>query len=309
MKRATHFWKRLFAIVAVALMLIPASVAMAAKPASPPGHGGGGETTLTNNLSVPTIFVPGTGTFNLTCPGGPTDPPGATDPIQEPLTGYPVAGYYYVQGTHTWQAECTTAAANSVTAAVDWGDNLEGTALKASTPIRVEVGLTDNSVNDMVGYHVIKLDPGASDKLSPYGTEAQSASGGANPTTFPITYTTTGESGTVTVTDYVRVYDLNAKFSLYNETTGTYVVAENTPMSDEINSTGKVVYGFNWGATGKGVKTLPTAGTYLLKFYAPNVSLTVSGPNSTVSEDGHTATLRFVVNAKNSGGGGGKPVR
>ena len=293
--RATHVWRRLAVIVTVALMLIPASLALAAPPDGKGGGKGGGETTLTNNLSVPAIFVTSPGTFNVTCPGGPTDPTGT------PLTGYEVDGYFYVQGLNQWQAECTTAAADEVTASVDWGDNLEGTALKSGTPIRVEVGLMDETVNDMVGYHVIKLQPSLSDRFSAYGTEATSETGGVTQITFPYEYATVnGETGEAEiVTDYVRVYDIDARFSLYNTTTGEYVVEPNTLMSAEINATGKIVYGFNWGIGGHGVKSLPTAGDYILTFHAPNVMLVGAS-------DGHTVTLEFTVAQKNNGGGKNK---
>ena len=101
-----------------------------------------------------------------------------------------------------------------------------------------------------------------------------------------------------TVTDYVRVYDIGALFSLYNETSGTYVVEPNTAMTAEINATGKVVYGYNWGIGGHGAKSWPTAGTYILTFYAPNVALTSTAANTVISDDGHTATLTFTVAAK-----------
>jgi len=278
-------WRFLTAMVLAVLMALP-GVALAKQ--GPP------TTELTNNLSVPAIFVPSPGTFAVTC-GTAGALLSAVDPTGMPLTGFELPGYYYVQGVNTWQAQCITAAAGTISADVDWGDNLEGTALKAGTPIRVEVGLTDDTVTGMLGYHVVKLQPSLSDKDSKYGTLATPQ--GTDPETYQATQESFPYTDPVTgAVDYVRVYDLGARFSLYNETTGTYVVPDNTPMSAEINATGKVVYGFNWGASGKGVKTLPTAGTYILTFYAPNVTL--SG-----TTDGHTATLTFVVAPKSSGGG------
>ncbi len=298
MKHSKSLWRRLIVLLTLVVLIVPASIASAAPPEGKGGGKGGGGETLTNNLSVPAIFVTSPGTFPVTCPGGPTDPTGT------PQTGYEVDGYYWVQGVHSWQAQCVNAEANTVTADVDWGDNLEGTSLKSGTPIRVEVGLTDDTVTDMVGYHVIKLQPSLSDKLSAYGTEATSSTGGVTQISFPYTYDTiNGETGLPeTVTDYVRVYDIGALFSLYNETSGTYVVEPNTAMTAEINATGKVVYGYNWGIGGHGVKSLPTAGTYILTFYAPNVALTSTAANTVISDDGHTATLTFTVAAKNSGG-------
>ena len=87
---------------------------------------------------------------------------------------------------HSWQAQCVNAEANTVTADVDWGDNLEGTSLKSGTPIRVEVGLTDDTVTDMVGYHVIKLQPSLSDKLVRLRHGSHIVDRRSHPDQFPI---------------------------------------------------------------------------------------------------------------------------
>ena len=258
-------------------------------------------TELTNNLSVPAIFVPDSGTFTVSCTGDTAS--ALVAPIGDPSTGWEVPGYYYVQGENTWQAQCYSAAANTVTALGDFGDNLTSGALKSGTPIRVEVGLIENGGTGiaMNGYKVVKLQPSLSDNESAYGTLATPSGGGyvATPQIFP--YTLDG------VTYGVRVFDASATFSIYNETTHTYVVAENTPMSAEINASGAVVYGYNWGVGGHGVKSLPTAGTYVLAFHAPNVNLNgVSaggGGATTKVENDHTVSITFVVNAKNNGGG------
>ncbi len=128
------------AVTLAALMAVPgAALAKGGPPAGAGGGkagggggGGGGETTLTNNLSVPAIFV-GTNPFGLaSCV--------EVIPTGVPATGFEVAGYYFVQGIHKWQAECLNAA--TATAAAEWGDNLTGTAkLSVGSPIRVEVGL------------------------------------------------------------------------------------------------------------------------------------------------------------------------
>ncbi len=207
-------------------------------------------------------------------------------------------GYYYVQGVHTWQAQCINAAAGTITAAVDWGDNLEGTALKSGTPIRVEVGLTDaTAIDDRLPRDQAAAEPVRQAVGLRHGSR-RSSTGGGHPDYLPV-YVYDDQRGDRVeeeVTDYVRVYDIGARFSLYNKTTGTYVVEPNTVMTAEINATGKVVYGYNWGTSGKGVKVLPTAGDYILTFYAPNVTLAGAA-------DGHTLTLDFTVAAKNNGGG------
>ncbi len=259
---------------------------------------------LTNNLSVPTVFVPDSGTFAVSCGSGTPSPLGA--PTGLPQSGYEASGYYYVQGINTWQAQCLSAA-SGVSAMASFGSNLTSDALKAGTPIRVEVGLLDtsNSIGSLEGYTVTKLDPSLADNLSAYGVLAMQIVGGysADPTVF----TDTNPVGT----SPMRVFDKGATFSLFNDTTDTYVVADNTPMSAEINATGAVVYGYNWGVSGKGVKTLPTAGIYTLTFNAPTVTLsavsagTATAPTKVVND--HTVSITFTVAA--SGGKGGKSAQ
>ncbi|SDX58892.1 hypothetical protein [Thiocapsa roseopersicina] len=119
--------KRTFAFTtAVALtgMLAYSGVGFAAKGGIPGPPGGTGEETAAQNLSVPTIMVGGE-VGSLLC-GTPETPsplvPAAAPP--DPLTGYEVQGYYWVQKVHTWQAQCF----NDVQALVSgaWGDNLDG---------------------------------------------------------------------------------------------------------------------------------------------------------------------------------------
>ncbi|HET9016896.1 MAG TPA: hypothetical protein VFN57_14945 [Thermomicrobiaceae bacterium] len=286
MLRFKH-WRFLGTLVLVLMMALP-SVALAKK--GPPA------TEATNNLSVPTVMY-GVGSFSPTC-GTLATPSALSAPTGTP-TEYPVdsGDYYYLQGTSTWQAQCFTDTTDQIGASVDWGDNLEGTALKAGTPIRVEVGLLDPTltdtlgaavtVPDMQGYNVLKLNEALSDKDSPYGTLATQASDGTWSAT-DILNTTNGVGA--------RAYDPDATFSLYNTTTSTYVVAPGTAFTAEINATGKIVYGYNWGIGGHGVKSLPTAGVYVLTFSTPHIHLTVT--NGTVSAGGHTASLEFTVAPK-----------
>lgn len=263
-------WRLTLVLVLVLLMAMP-SVAVAKK--KPPS---GGE--LTNNLSVPAVFVKASGEtipFTVTCDASLLDPSGT------PLTGYEIdTNYYYVQGIHTWQAQCATADPNTITATLDWGDNLEGgEALKAGSPIRVEVGLTTTPQAAMTGYIVSKLEPSKLDRESAYGTLAVGSP-------------ETGFTGVRTNFSVVRVWDSQATFSIHNDTTGEWVVPANTPMSAEINSGGAVVYGYNWGIGGHGVKALPTAGTYTITFDAPQVGVHES--------------LTVTISPRNRGGGGGR---
>lgn len=282
--------------------------ALAAMPSAAFAKGGPPTTELTNNLSVPAIMVPGPGTFTVSCPA---DVPGPlVAPTGEPSTGYTVPGYYYVQGVNAWQAQCYTAAAGTTTAMGDFGDNLTSGALKAGTPIRVEVGLIENSGSGITldGYKVIKLQTSLSDNQSAYGTEATGTEGSWSATaqTFPYV-STDGETG-APVTVGVRVFDQRATFELYNETTQAYVVPQDTPMGAEINATGAVVYGYNWGVGGHGVKNLPQAGTYTLTFTAPDVTLngvSASGGGSTTAlVDEHSVSITFAVVGSTNGGGG-----
>ncbi|MEZ5260741.1 MAG: hypothetical protein R2755_02960 [Acidimicrobiales bacterium] len=69
------------------------------------------------------------------------------------------------------------------------------------------------------------------------------------------------------------------------------------PFSAEINSTGRVVYGFNWQK--------PAAGAYTITFSAPNVAVT--GVDAGTIVDTHTITLdvNVALSAGRGGGGGG----
>lgn len=244
------------------------------------GGGGGGETTVPNNLSVPTIMVDG-GFEGVTC--GTAAPSPLVEPTGDALSGYPldVTAYYYVQGVHTWQAQCYDADAASATA--EWGDNLGGDAkLSVGKPIRVELGLMNSGTGpSMDGYDVVKLDPNALDRESAYGTLAESSTGPASVTSF--------------AANEQRVYDGGATFSIKNDTTGAWVVAEGTDPTAEINATGRVVYGYNLRVS--------SAGLYTITFNIPTVSITGHDIGS-VDSTGHLVSLQIEVT---TGGGGGGP--
>ena len=281
-------WRVLIALVVVVLLALPsaalaANISKGGKGGGGGGGGGGGETTLTNNLSVPAIFVPNMGSFTFTCDGTTLTLPSGT-----PLSGYEVPGYFYVQGVNKWQSQCQTAAAGTITANAAWGDNLTGATLKAGSPIRVEVGLLQATPVAMTGFDVFKLEPSLLDRNSAYGTLATETAPGVF------------ESNPVTPFPEVRVWDANATLSIKNLTTSAYVY--NGPAAAEINATGRVVYGFNWGTSSS--VGLPTAGTYLLTFAAPNV--TIAGVNVGTVVDAHTVTLQITVAGTSGGGTGGK---
>ena len=277
---------------AAALALTPAAAFAAGGPPAghgggpPAGHGhggGGGETTLTNNLSVPTIMVNG-GFTGVTC-GTVETPSALVTPTGDPLTGYPIgpAAYYYVQGVNTWQAQCYSADTASATAA--WGDNLTGDAkMSVGSPIRVELGLmnSDAAAPSMDGYTVVKLDPNALDRESAYGTEATGSletGFSANPTAFAAVQQ--------------RVYDGGVTFSIQDVATGAYVVPENTKATAEINATGNVVYCYNLRVS--------SAGDYKITFNIPTVAITGTDAGDFTA---NSVTLTITVTTGGGGGGG-----
>ena len=280
-------------VMSLACVLILALMAPTFALAKGPGGGGGGgggghEPGATNNLSVPLINIGGSWT-GVVC----TDGVDFVDPTGQAVhTGYDAAaGYYYVQGLNTWQAECENA--TSASAGAFWGDNLSGDAkLKVGMPIRVEIGLETLS-GGMDGFVVAKLEPSELDRSSAYGTLATCDEFGQNC------------SATVTTFTSVRVFDGGATWSLMKD--GAYVIPPEL-IGSEINATGKAVYGYNL--------RVEQEGTYTITFSFPNVLLT-SGSHGTVpvcAEDELGAavppcqvSLDINVIKAGGGGGGGKP--
>ena len=264
------------AVTLAALMAVPgAALAKGGPPAGAGGGkagggggGGGGETTLTNNLSVPAIFV-GTNPFGLaSCV--------EVIPTGVPATGFEVAGYYFVQGTHKWQAECLNAA--TATAAAEWGDNLTGTAkLSVGSPIRVEVGLNAGD-QGMAGYTVVKLQTSLLDRNSAYGTAAAGPALDATPAARVDPY---GET---------RVWAAGATMTIVGPGANISQAA-----TAEINATGRVVYGYNLRVT--------AAGVYTITFTFPNVTISGADAGTVVGVD--TVSLDITVAGGGGGGGGG----
>lgn len=259
------------------LFLLLVSVA----PLAAEGPGGGHEPGGTNNLSVPTVMING-GFTGVTCPGALVYPSGT------PLGGYEIdpAAYYFVQGVHVWQAECTTA--TSATATAEWGDNLGGDAkLKVGKPIRVELGLFDDTGLQMQGFSVAKLEPSKLDREAAYGTLATADGLGG--------WDATAENLPV------RVFDAAVTFSVKNVATGEYVVPAGTNPTAEINATGKVVYGYNLRVF--------AVGDYEITFVTPAVDITgVDVGTYTHDPLGpDTVSLTVSVVKQGGGGGGGRP--
>jgi len=266
-----------FVLVLVLILALTLVVpALAKGPPEGKGPGGGGhEPGGTNNLSVPTIMIGG-GFTGVTCPGGLIYPTGT------PLTGfeYDPAAYFFVQGVHAWQAECTTA--EFATATAEWGDNLGGDAkLKVGKPIRVELGLFDDMGQQMQGFNVIKLEPSELDRVSAYGTAASTDDSG-------LTWYATAE------TLPVRVFDAGVTFSVKNVATGEYAVAEGTNPTAEINATGKVVYGYNLRVS--------AAGEYEITFVIPNVDITGVDVGTYTTDPIGPDTVTLIINVVAGGG-------
>jgi hypothetical protein len=243
----------------------------------PEGKGRKPPSELTNNLSVPAIMVAGVA-------GGYTNCGGMTwsdliAPTGTPLSGYtidPLASYF-VQKVHKWQAQCMTGpSGGAVSAYAAWGDNLGGDAkLRAGSPIRVELVLTDTSGVLGQGYEVVKLEPNKLDRESAYGTLA-----------------TDGAATAVNMTPVV--HDGGTRLLI---TGPSGYEASVDPLKPEINATGKIVYGYQLIA--------PMPGPYVITFTMPN--LTIAGCD-TGDCGGTTASLMITVGGS-GGGGGGRPPR
>ena len=271
-----------FLAVVVAMAATTATPSYAQKgPPHPPGEEG--EETG-NNLSVPALFVPDlngapfTGTCTIEDDSRDPIPPKGVDLDQDGV--YDDHLDYYVQGVTTWQADCATASADdSLTVGAEWGDNLTNAPLKANTPIRTEIGFfADPAAFAMPGYEVVKLDPSLLDRESHYGTL------GTEVAAFP----------------EVRVWNSGVTLDIRSND-GTVVVADHIPYVAEVNSTGRVVYGFNWQK--------PVAGEYTITVRTNGIVLGTADAGTLVDTDGDgnddAVTLDVTVGNKGGGGGGG----
>jgi hypothetical protein len=213
------------------------------------------------------------------------------------VTNLPLANYYLQKTDSTWSGECIGANVNTVTVTTKWGDNLVGDGqLSARKPIRVEMGLTENNGTlNHQGYKVWKLTD-EEDRVATYGTRG-------------------GPDDLLTDLPYM-VFDSGAQFSIDKCTNSSAAGCDvwtplivKGPMSAEINSTGKVVWGYNWGVSTKGVKQTPDAGTYRLRFYANYTTITANtDAKATMCDTVPTAeNCSEVIVTLTAGGGGGKP--
>lgn len=264
--------KRLAFAVAT-LVVVPLAISAAGFARGGPPHPPGEEEEgAVNNLSVPALFVPDTGGSPFTGDCATTvAPTGDKGVLVDGVLEHPD---YYIQGVEgvTWQAGCAPAAVGSLTVGAEWGDNLGSAPLKQGTPIRVEIGfLADPATNAFPGYDVVKLDPTLLDRESHYGTLGNEVS------PYP----------------EVRVWSSGVTLNIKNNTDGTQVYSGD--YSAEVNSTGRVVYGFNWQQ--------PVAGAYTITVNAPGITVGSTDVGTIVDE--HTVTLGVNVGNKGGGGSGG----
>jgi len=271
MNTTARGWARVgFSLIAAGLAaMMVASPAFAAKGGTPGAPSG---ETLGNNLSVPAIFVGDTTyapALRIPCADAAT----AVAPTGPQSTVYP--GYYLQKTEAVWSATCTTAE-TGVHVLADWGDNLtnDEVGVKAGKTIRVEMALMDDSGSTSTGYSVVKLEPEMLDRLSPYGTlgapEAMTA----------------------------RAWDTGARLQI---TTAEGVTIYEAAATAEINSTGGVVYGYNWGQKG----SFPPPGDYVITFTVSDGTTFDGTVDTTDRADNtaHTATLEVTLLPKSGGGG------
>ena len=256
---------------AIWLTMMASAVAIAAG-GPPPGKGRKPPSEATNNLSVPAIMVAGVAGGYTNCGGSSWSD--LIAPTGTPLSGYPIdpLASYFVQKVHKWQAQCITGqSGGAVSAYAAWGDNLGGDAkLRAGSPIRVELVLTDASGALGQGYTVVKLEPNKLDRESAYGTLAT--------------------DGAATAVDMTPVVHDGGTGLLITGPDGFEEGAD--PLKPEINATGKIVYGYQL--------TAPVPGQYVITFTMPN--LTIADCDVGTCVDGTSASLEITV----GGGGGGK---
>lgn len=269
--------KKLLALFAMVSLILTLGLSQASNAAKgTPGPPDGGEDSTPNSLSVPVINVATTSapfvcaSTALVMPSGTQVyyPTGFDNPIVTPPEGgtLPAEGNYYIQGEAAWQAECGTTV-DMLSVAADWGDNLGGDAkLSVGAPVRVEVGLlVDTAVHTdyaaLQGFKVVKLTEEL-DRNATYGT-----------------------LGVAEDLDEVRAYDDDARLRIL-DSSGTAIY--DASFSAELNSTGRIVYGYNWRPT--------AAGVFTLEFTAPAVKI-LNGV------DDHTTTIEVTVISRTGGGG------
>jgi hypothetical protein len=240
-------------LAALSLLVISAPASQAA------------EVTTPKNLSTPVILVDedtmSAGFNPLTVPGTPT---GTADYTKDAVNYYTGVGSDTYTSTidsdgftaDQWGASFVTETTNAVASDVKWGDNLLSHVFPGNRkqPIRVEVNLFANATTTaaypgMQGYTTVSLEGEGSSEL--FGTL------GVAEALTPMVFT---PKATLTILQYENSTDWYSK-----------VILPPTTMAGEVNASGKVIYGFNWG-TPSGL-TQPGPGNYRLIFTVADDSL------------------------------------
>lgn len=282
---------------------LAAAMAVPAAAMTFPAASGAAETTITNNLSTPTIWSEG---LTLS-PRGTYGAPVFDGASQDVTTASGDTVTVWLQGDelNSWQAENTVATAPVNVSQVDWGDNIESRTLSLTSPIRVETTLLENLTTPMTGFTMYSA--GGTKDAEQFGTDQT-------------TYSSTQAdiySGCARLTiqrlDISRDDPYISRLTwdpVNGQWTGTGLVAApivNTGVwsggsfGAEINGSGSVVYGYNWSPTGL------TAGDYRVTFSLdPNCPVatlnTFITPDTTIYTSTETATA---LPAAGGGGGGG----
>ena len=140
--------------------------------------------------------------------------------------------------------------------------------MKAGTPVRTEIGFFADPAAFPMPYVVDKLDPALLDRESHYGTL------GAEVAAFP----------------EVRVWNSGVTLDI-RSTDGSVVVADNIPFGAEVNSSGRVVYGFNWQK--------PLVGEHVITVRTNGIALGSTDAGTLVDSngDGYNDTVTLVLTA------------
>jgi len=260
-----------------------------------PPTGGGEETTLGNNLSVPVRFAEGYGitgsaidqasvaTTGLRTPAGATYATladyaiSSTAPVVTLSNGSPG---YCQQTDHSWMAQWDVGATNAV---VDWGDNLNSQTFTANSIIRVETTLL--APTSLAGYNMYLFGSGTRKD------EMQCTDLTENPfiqTVYSVAprlriWKVSGNGVSPGATD-LPLINL-AVVDKYGQDGPGYYGAE-------INVAGKLIYGYNWFLRQLDIPT--KTGWYLISFYLePTVTIGTQSVNNGV-------TLTSVVDTENT---------
>ncbi len=244
------------------------------------------EETGTKNLSTPVILVDqdtmSAGFNKITVPA---EPDGNPDYVKDGLNYYTsVAGTgAQTYDADVWGANWAFEGAKPVVADVKWGDNLLSHVFPGNRkqPIRVEVNLfadatTAAAYGTMQGYAMVSLEGEMSGEI--FGTLGKAEA--MTPMVF-----------TPKATLSILKYDSATKWY-------STVILPPTTMAGEVNASGKVIYGFNWGKSAG--LAAPSPGNYRLVFTVADDSLVTFGGvlGGEDAEDSGTVNVAYLGGPK-----------